>query len=93
MHFIPCDTLVPLSPWRWGGLQASFTGCSGGPWGRVILLHGPEVAPYWPPASRLPHLLVDLDSWLPQVFQAEPLHVKHHQHRLNLPAQLHGTGQ
>lgn len=42
----------------------------------------------WPPASFLPYLLVDLHSWLPQVFEAQPLPVEHHQHRLNLPAQL-----
>lgn len=48
---------------------------------------------HWPRASCLPYLLVDLYSRFPQVLQAEPLHVKHHQHRLNLPAQLHGTAQ
>lgn len=83
-----------------GGPQASFTGSSGGPSG--VCGGNPSsmdwklvwtAAPYWPGAGCLPHLLVDLDSWFPQVFQAEPLHVKHHQHRLNLPAQLHGTTQ
>lgn len=74
------------------------TDCSVGSLGAgVPLLHGLKLlwaeAPYWPRASCLPYLLVDLHSWLPQVLQAQPLQVKHHQHRLDLPAQLRGTEQ
>lgn len=47
--------------------------------------------PHQPQTSRPPYLLVDLHSWLPQVLQAQPLHVKHHQRHLDLPAQLLGT--
>lgn len=46
-----------------------------------------------PGVSCPPHLLVHLHSWLPQVPQAQPLHVKHHQHHLDLSAQLHRTEQ
>lgn len=74
------------------------TGCSVGPLGAgVPLLCGLKLlwaeAPYWPRASCLPYLLVDLHSWLPQVLQAQPLQVNHHQYRLDLPAQLRGTKQ
>lgn len=35
-----------------------------------------------------PYLLVDLHRWLPQVPQAQPFHIEHHHHPLDLPAQL-----
>lgn len=95
MYFGLWDMLAPLSLWRrdprpasssalWGSWEASPSMDQNLVW---------AVAPYWPRASCLPYLLVDLHSWLPQVFQAQPLQVKHHQHRLNLPTQLHRTEQ